>query len=437
MRTSLRLAFAAMSVAVLSCVEPADLRNLARAGAVGDGAERRAAAPRPASDTASDSGPWVFCLRIGNVCAFDGIRDVRLVATNGSFVVQRDVSGYPGIPCAGYGFSQKLTGTAERCEYGPLKTQPMRNPMPGMIFGETLLVPKGDTGSGRPLLTSTTFVGNRVEDGLGAFRTTCTLAKFAFDDPIVYPNQPGVSHLHMFFGNTDISASSTTETIATKGGSTCRGGILNRTAYWIPAMYDSVTKEIKLPRFGQFYYKSGSNVDVTLTQDIPTGLRMIAGDKNYSGNAAAHNVFWACGGVNQTSYIPDCVNGVTVLTLSVSFPECWDGKSLDSPDHQSHMAYIIYQNPPLKSYCPKSHPVQLPAIAEQFDFPIHPGDQHDRWRLTSDMYPTSLRGGRSAHADWMLGWDKETMNTIITECLRKGLDCGVGTIGKGKVLESP
>ena len=29
----------------------------------------------------------------------------------------------------------------------------------------------------------------------------------------------------------------------------------------------------------------------------------------------------------------------TTLELHVLFPDCWDGKRLDSPDHQSHMAY--------------------------------------------------------------------------------------------------
>ena len=29
----------------------------------------------------------------------------------------------------------------------------------------------------------------------------------------------------------------------------------------------------------------------------------------------------------------------THLELHVNFPDCWDGKRLDSPDHHSHMAY--------------------------------------------------------------------------------------------------
>jgi hypothetical protein len=47
------------------------------------------------------------------------------------------------------------------------------------------------------------------------------------------------------------------------------------------------------------------------------------------------------------------------------------------------------------------------------------------------MYATSLPGGRSAHADWMMGWDAPTMKTLVTQCLNKGLDCGVNFIGNG------
>jgi hypothetical protein len=385
----------------------------------------------PPTDTS-----FTFCLNVGNVCAFAGIRDVRLVASNGSFVVQRDVNGYPGIPCAAYAFTDTLSGAPQRCDFGPIKWVALANPNSnGMGLLSTVYVPRGDTGVTIAMREPTSFNGLPVQDGLGAFRTTCNIAKFAFDDPIVYPNQPGASHLHMFFGNTAITGRSTAASIANSGGSTCRGGILNRSAYWIPALYDTVTKEFIAPRFGQFYYKSGSNVDVTKTVDIPPGLRMIAGDKAATGPQP--HIGWSCGGVNQTGLIPDCVNGVDLLTAAVEFPLCWDGRNLDSPDHKSHMAYVIYQDPPLKSYCPATHPVQLPQISEQFDFPILKRHRPDRWRLTSDMYSTTIRGGRSLHADWMLGWDQPTIHSIVVNCLQKGLDCGVGTIGGGQHLTYP
>ena len=45
------------------------------------------------------------------------------------------------------------------------------------------------------------------------------------------------------------------------------------------------------------------------------------------------------------------------------FPACWDGKNLDSPDHQSHMYNTVkdaFQN---AGPCPASHPVRVPQLA--------------------------------------------------------------------------
>jgi len=40
---------------------------------------------------------------------------------------------------------------------------------------------------------------------------------------------------------------------------------------------------------------------------------------------------------------------------------CWDGKNLDSPDHQSHVAYSGTGASGGGS-CPSTHPVKLPQI---------------------------------------------------------------------------
>jgi hypothetical protein len=39
-------------------------------------------------------------------------------------------------------------------------------------------------------------------DVIGALRFICTAGQVLADDPIVYPGQPGKSHLHQFYGNT-------------------------------------------------------------------------------------------------------------------------------------------------------------------------------------------------------------------------------------------
>ena len=52
------------------------------------------------------------------------------------------------------------------------------------------------------------------------FLVECLYSHAAADDPIVYPGQPGHSHLHMFFGNTEVDAFTTVESLR-NGDTTC------------------------------------------------------------------------------------------------------------------------------------------------------------------------------------------------------------------------
>ena len=102
---------------------------------------------------------------------------------------------------------------------------------------DTAKIPTGAVGYSSELLGPTTQ--QPMYTDIGAFRTVCDFSHMAFDDPIVYPGQPGRSHLHAFFGNTGTDGNSTAESIAGSGNSTCRGGTVNRTAYWAPAIIDT------------------------------------------------------------------------------------------------------------------------------------------------------------------------------------------------------
>jgi hypothetical protein len=67
---------------------------------------------------------------------------------------------------------------------------------------------------------------------------------------------------------------------------------------------------------------------------------------------------------------------------TVTFPTCWDGKNLDSPDHQSHVAYATipfepYVDPVIvrpytpmqeRGKCPDTHPVHLPQVMYEVIF---------------------------------------------------------------------
>ena len=96
----------------------------------------------------------------------------------------------------------------------------------------------------------------RSADVVGAFRFICTAGQVLPDDPIVFPGQPGKSHLHQFYGNEAANAFSTYASLRAGGQSTCNRGpfAANRSAYWMPAMLDGAGNVVK-PGFVSIYYK--------------------------------------------------------------------------------------------------------------------------------------------------------------------------------------
>ena len=269
--------------------------------------------------------------------------------------------------------------------------------------------------------------------GIGAFRTECDFSHMNFDDPILYPGQAGRSHLHAFFGNTGTNANSTASSIANTGNSTCRGGILNRSAYWVPAMIDTRNGAPVRPTTANFYYKTGyGGVAPSTVQPMPQGLRIIAGDAKNASPGAQHEIMpfsYSCqdGSSGNSRSIPNCSVGVE-LWQTVHFPQCWDGVNLDSPDHKSHMAY------PTGRGCPASHPVPLPEITFNIVYMITEANSASHWRLASDNYSSSLPGGYSGHGDWFNGWRPEAMDTFVRGCDQTALDCHSHLLGDGRAI---
>lgn len=285
-------------------------------------------------------------------------------------------------------------------------------------------LPKGFAGHDRPMLVEDTH-GLPKSSDIGAFRTVCLWSHFNYDDPLVFPGQPGRSHLHLFFGNSLTDAFSTADSLRNSGNSTCRGGTVNRSAYWVPALLNSEGKPLT-PFFSNFYYKSGyRGVRGEDVKPLPAGLRMIAGKVDSQG-PQPYVVAWSGDRGNCTDRndaIPLCSQGSEV-TMTIRFPQCWDGKNLDSPNHQSHMAYA-------EGGCPASHPVALPEIAFNVHYQVEDPNGTGKWRLSSDRYDAALPGGYSAHGDWFNGWDTEMVETWTRNCHNQRRDCGSET-GDGK-----
>jgi hypothetical protein len=260
----------------------------------------------------------------------------------------------------------------------------------------------------------------------GNFRMACAYSHFGYDDPIVYPGQPGKSHLHMFFGNTRTDAYTTTNSLVNSGGGSCNGFELNRSGYWTPAMLDG-KGNIVVPDQIILYYKTKHPSE---TVAMPQGLKMIAGNPRNESFTANQRLGWSCGAsgtsYNKSNRIPNNC-GSDPINAYIQFPFCWDGKNLDSSDHMSHMAYVNDNQS-----CPASHPVRLPQITILLYFPA---GNTDGWYVSSDRANGFNTGpGATLHADWFGGWNEPAMNLWIDGCIRASRNCSYGQTGTSRMF---
>ena len=269
----------------------------------------------------------------------------------------------------------------------------------------------------------------------GAFRVVCTPSHMSNDDPLVFPNQPNAAHSHTFFGNTTTNYASDLSNLSAIGNSTCKGGLINRSAYWVPSMIDTTLNKAIAPDLAIFYYKRGY-VPAGMVKAPPKGLRMLAGNPKATTEAQNAHIGFTCLGrvpfYGWKGSIPACNVGET-MQMKVSFPQCWDGKNLDSPDHKSHMAYSG-RDTPTANHCPETHPVGIPLIAINMDYKITITGDYKKWRLASDNYATTSAGGISAHADWVSGWNQVFIQGFVDNCLNKDVDCHAHLLGDGRMI---
>jgi len=303
-----------------------------------------------------------------------------------------------------------------------------------------------------PLLQPSWGTGAIAESGaqekVGAFRFNCEAGQVSYDDPIVYPGQPGKSHLHQFFGNLSANAYSTYASLRAKGDTTCVNP-LNRSAYWSPAMLDG-KGNVRRPEFYQDYYKrapqgsEGCTVVATRCEGIPTGLRQIFGYDMVTGKTPTGSVFWKCVGPTEVAGVFKDIPSVAAvckpgnyITVTSSSPTCYNGK-LDSPNHRDHLAYADFGDTG-RLRCPATHPIAIPAFSLQIFYLILEGDTPADWYLSSDdmtaMGMGRLPGGTTFHTDFMDAWDPDAKKTWTANCIDKMLSCNGADLGNGTQMK--
>ncbi len=297
-----------------------------------------------------------------------------------------------------------------------------------------------------PLVPEREAAGDR-EDGSGAFRTHCLESHLLADDPLVWPDEPGRSHLHVFFGNPDVEATTTVASLAEADTTTCDGVTLNRSGYWVPALLGADGERIRFID-PLFYYKTGYHVPADTVRPPPAGLTIIAGDAMADAPQDVEVAKFRClsweapepqfstgDPLDHVPVIPDCEQG-DIVEMRLVFPQCWDGERLTAHDHASHMAYPTSATAPDvgTGSCPPSHPVAIPEISYNFGVRVtEETGPSTAWRFVTDP-PDAEHGGISFHGDWMNGWDADVMDTIVRNCLNEARECMVGLLGDGTQL---
>ncbi|WP_443079097.1 DUF1996 domain-containing protein [Streptomyces sp. NBC_01498] len=241
------------------------------------------------------------------------------------------------------------------------------------------------------------------------FLAECPYSHRLPDDPIVAPGLPGGSHMHSFFGNDTTNARSDVNSLA-RGRSTCAPQE-DLSSYWVPTMYDG-TREVE-PTGTTFYYLGEGVRDdiIAQTQPLPYGLRIVAGNAKATGPNDNTRARWSClhhGEVNPSTDFVNCPAGA-MLESYLDFPQCWNGRDLDSADHKSHMSY------PVAGACPSTHPVPVPKLRQVLRYPVN-----------GNPARLSLASGRgyTMHGDFFNVWPVAEMERRVRDCIRPIIKCG-------------
>lgn len=212
-----------------------------------------------------------------------------------------------------------------------------------VAFGAALALAAGILGS--PMASA---------NGNGEFIIRCPMTgEVQPVDPILAPGGTA-AHVHMFFGNNTVSATSTAASLRSHG-TTCQDS-KDTAAYWAPESFLNQAPFLPgcSPASGG-NYTCGTNTNTTIyirayyltgagpkTEELPPGLIMVAGTPDATAPPPNKNVVtWTCG-ANPKVQTPeslwpyDCSlfrndpnftnKEQEGLTEIIDFPSCWNGK---------------------------------------------------------------------------------------------------------------
>lgn len=263
-------------------------------------------------------------------------------------------------------------------------------------------------------------------------------------DPLAQPGSVPAAHQALFVGgnglNATMPADSTTTPADSSTCSTCQYSD-DFSNYWFPTLYfrgkNGSYKRVKqrlVPKrpeqagaegaVGVWYFNT---LDTNRISVFPQGFRMRHGNPTARSRDEAirfANITYSClnkqdrniysGPELRNFPITYCEGGVMT---TVYFPECWDGKNLDSPDHSSHMANPSGTRVEYGGICPSTHPVVVPLLMMETRWDTTEFNQGAREDWVEGrqpfMWSNGDQQGYSLYADFVFGWKGDSLKNAF------------------------
>ncbi|MEH0638362.1 DUF1996 domain-containing protein [Streptomyces bottropensis] len=275
---------------------------------------------------------------------------------------------------------------------------------------------------------------------LGRFTTRCGVNAnrlYNSDNIIVAPGvDNGAHHTHDYVGNQDNDAFTTNEEFAAAATS-CRNQGDRSTYYWPVLRLQDGTQEFDAKQLGGGAEGNTGRIltasQVTLdfvgsprgkVVAMPKFLRIITGDaKAFTNGTANANAAWSCTGFENrqlTDKYPVCPEGSSLVRTS-RFQSCWDGRSIDSANHRTHVAFAD----PKTGACPSGFKA-IPQLVQRLVYDVDAPSLGDNGKSSPfyavDGFPEQMHKPITDHGDFINVFDERLMNRVV-QCVNTGRQC--------------
>ncbi|MEU3756232.1 DUF1996 domain-containing protein [Streptomyces olivoreticuli] len=263
----------------------------------------------------------------------------------------------------------------------------------------------------------------------GTFTSSCGRNEnghFNSDNVIVTPGvSNGAHHTHDYVGNVSTNAFSSNASLAA-AGTTCTNGDLS-THYW-PVLrlldgkaapdahapgggHDGNMGEVLRPSSVTIQFRGSP---VSKVSAMPRFLRVITGDaKAFTSGPGNANASWSCTGFENRQLkdkYPICPGGSDVVR-TLAFQSCWDGRSVDSANHRTHVAFAKADGS-----CPRGFRA-VPQLVQRITYAVPAGTP-----FAVDSFPEQLHKPVTDHGDFINVMPDALMAKAVS-CVNGGRRC--------------